>query len=77
MKNINQIVNRVATLLAMGLSVAGLTLSVTACGQRGALYLPTTPAGVERASLVDTLTKPAATAPATAPVPDPATTPAK
>ncbi|MEO6291528.1 MAG: lipoprotein [Burkholderiaceae bacterium] len=64
-------------MLAMGLSVACLTLTVTACGQRGTLYLPTTPAGMERASLVDTLTKPATTAPAAAPVPDPATTPAK
>ena len=80
MKNNNQIVNRVAALLAMGLSVACLTLSVTACGQRGSLYLPTTPAGVERASLVDTLTKPAATAPTAAvpATPEPATaTPAK
>jgi predicted small lipoprotein YifL len=76
MKNISQIVNRVATMLAMGLSAAGLILSLTACGQRGPLYLPTMPAGVERASLVDTLTKPSATAPAALPAaPAPVTAP--
>ncbi len=33
------------------------------CGQRGSLYLPTVPEAAQRSTIVDTLTKPAATAP--------------
>ncbi len=74
---------------ALGLSVVGLSVSLTGCGQRGALYIPTSPAAAERATLVDTLTsqpktaapKPASSAapatPTTAPAVVPAVTPAK
>ncbi len=37
------------------------------CGQRGSLYLPTAPEAAQRSTIVDTLTKPAATTPQTSP----------
>ena len=58
-----------------GLAVAALTL-LTACGQRGPLYIPQTPQAAQRATLPQTVwggraSPPAvaASAPASAPVP--------
>ncbi|MDO8767414.1 MAG: lipoprotein [Burkholderiaceae bacterium] len=57
-------------MLAWGLSLTGLMLSLAACGQRGALYLPTSPAGAQRATLVETLTAPVAAPAAASAAPD-------
>lgn len=50
--------------LVLALSMAALA----ACGQSGALYLPTEPAAAQRATLPQTLIKPAAR-PASSPAP--------
>jgi len=42
-------------ILARRLAFAGTAIIVAACGQTGALYLPTPPAGVHRASLPESL----------------------
>ena len=77
MKNISQIVNRVIAMMALGLSLAGLTLSLAACGQRGPLYIPSTPAAAQRATLVETLTAPPAAVTTPAPTTPDTATPAK
>ncbi|MDO8457587.1 MAG: lipoprotein [Burkholderiaceae bacterium] len=77
MKNISQIVNRVIAITAVGLSLAGLTLSLVACGQRGPLYIPTAPAAAQRSTLVETLATPPATATSPAPAAPSTSTPAK
>jgi predicted small lipoprotein YifL len=48
------------------LSVACMSLSLVACGQSGALYIPKTPEAAQRSTIGDVLTKPAST---TSPVP--------
>jgi len=60
---------------ALGLSATALIL--TACGQTGALYLPTPPAGVHRATLPETLIPQVFSRPADAPDTDAAATPGK
>ena len=42
-------------ILARRLALAGAAVIVAACGQTGALYLPTPPPGVHRASLPESL----------------------
>jgi len=42
-------------ILARRLALAATAVIVAACGQTGALYLPTPPAGVHRASLPESL----------------------
>ncbi|WP_313300776.1 LPS translocon maturation chaperone LptM [Diaphorobacter sp.] len=37
------------------IALGGLAVVVTACGQRGPLYLPTEPAAAQRATLPETL----------------------
>ncbi|WP_218942630.1 lipoprotein [Rhodoferax sp. BLA1] len=60
---------------ALALSAAVLTLS--ACGQTGALYLPTPPAGAHRATLPESLIPQVFSRPAATPDADVASTPAK
>lgn len=43
------------------LSIACMSLSLTACGQSGALYIPNTPEAAQRSTIGDVLTKPANT----------------
>jgi predicted small lipoprotein YifL len=45
------------------LSIACVSLSLVACGQSGALYIPKTPEAAQRSTIGDVLTKPASTAP--------------
>jgi predicted small lipoprotein YifL len=40
----------------VSMSCACALLLLTACGQRGALYIPTAPEAAQRATIVDTLT---------------------
>jgi predicted small lipoprotein YifL len=60
--------NKIANRLLKTVVLAGAAISLlTACGQRGSLYLPTAPEAAQRSTIVDTLTKPAtdsSTAPA-------------
>jgi predicted small lipoprotein YifL len=64
--------NKIANRLLKTVVLAGAAISfLTACGQRGSLYLPTAPEAAQRSSIVDTLTKPAAT-----PQPSPTSNPA-
>ncbi|MCW2311787.1 LPS translocon maturation chaperone LptM [Rhodoferax antarcticus] len=65
-------------ILVWRLTLAGAIVIVAACGQTGALYLPTPPAGVHRASLPESL-RPASLmkTPPTDAAKTPATPPAK
>jgi predicted small lipoprotein YifL len=66
--------NKIANRLLITVVLAGAAISfLTACGQRGSLYLPTAPEAAQRSSIVDALTKPAAT-PQPSPTIDPAPT---
>jgi len=60
MKNTMQIVNRVSNPRKLGLfkstSLLIAALALSACGQRGSLYLPQVPAGTQRTSLVEAAT---------------------
>ena len=57
--------NRTKVLIA-SVSAACLSLSLAACGQSGALYIPNTPEAAQRSTIGDVLTKPANTSPAPA-----------
>lgn len=60
MKNTMQIVNSVHALGKSGLFKwfipMMVVMALSACGQRGALYLPDVPAGTQRTSLVEAAT---------------------
>lgn len=56
-----KIENRVFAKTSFAAIVLMLGLALTACGQRGALYLPTAPEAAQRSSIVDTLTTPTKT----------------
>lgn len=59
------------------LGAAALSLGLAGCGQKGSLYLPTSPAAADRATLPQVLTPtptPAPTNPTVAPAPAPAAT---
>ncbi len=47
------------------ISCVCVLLLLTACGQRGALYIPNTPEAAQRSTIGDVLTKPAANPSAT------------
>ena len=47
-----------STSMALGVM---LLCALTACGQRGALYIPTAPEAAQRATIVDTVTTPGST----------------
>ena len=56
--------NKIANRLLKTVVVVGAVMGfLAACGQRGSLYIPTAPEAAQRSTIVDTLTKPAATAP--------------
>jgi predicted small lipoprotein YifL len=57
-KHSNKIANRLLKSIVMACAVMSF---LTACGQRGSLYIPTAPEAAQRSSIVDTLTPPAAT----------------
>ena len=59
-KHSNKIANRLLKSVVMACAAMSL---LTACGQRGSLYIPTAPEAAQRSSIVDTLTTPAATDP--------------
>jgi predicted small lipoprotein YifL len=62
---------RIARILVIGHVLAGSAAMLTACGQKGGLYLPNTPESQGRATLPQTLNpwhKPAPVAPAATPV---------
>lgn len=78
----NSVMLETKRILVMALSLAGLAVIVSgllllsACGQTGALYLPTEPAATHRATLPETLLPSLPKAPAEAPLPsDPANEP--
>jgi predicted small lipoprotein YifL len=54
-KHGNKIANRLYTKPVTSLI---LLMALTACGQRGALYIPTAPEAAQRSSIVETLTSP-------------------
>lgn len=50
--------NKTSTLIT-SLFCAFVLLSLSACGQRGALFIPNTPEAAQRSTIGDVLTKPA------------------
>lgn len=53
--------NKIANRLLKTVVVVGAVMGfLTACGQRGSLYIPTTPEAAQRSSIVETLSVPAA-----------------
>ncbi len=56
MLNVHQILVSARGRTALMVCLAAATLGLAACGQRGALYLPTDPAASQRATLPDLLT---------------------
>jgi predicted small lipoprotein YifL len=53
--------NKITSTVCCKAIVACALLSLlAACGQRGSLYIPTAPEAAQRSTIVDTLTKPAA-----------------
>lgn len=62
LKNSNKIARTVFKKSSIGLIFAlALTACISACGQRGALFIPTAPEAAQRSSIVNTLTTPAQT----------------
>jgi predicted small lipoprotein YifL len=53
----NKIASRLLTTVLLAFSAISF---LTACGQRGSLYIPTAPEAAQRASIVETLNGPAA-----------------
>jgi predicted small lipoprotein YifL len=52
--------NKIASRLLKTVLLAGTAISfLTACGQRGSLYIPTAPEAAQRSSIVETLNRPA------------------
>jgi predicted small lipoprotein YifL len=51
----NKIANRLLKSIAMACALMGV---LSACGQRGSLYLPTAPEAAQRSSIVETLGAP-------------------
>jgi predicted small lipoprotein YifL len=60
-KHSNKIASGALAKSAFTASGVMLLLALTACGQRGALYIPTAPEAAQRATIVDTVTTPADT----------------
>jgi predicted small lipoprotein YifL len=60
-KNSNKIASGTLTKSVFTATGVMLLLALTACGQRGALYIPTAPEAAQRATIVDTVTAPAST----------------
>lgn len=58
LKNSNKITPSAFEKSAIGLILA---FALSACGQRGALFIPTAPEATQRSSIVNTLTTPADT----------------
>jgi predicted small lipoprotein YifL len=58
------------------ISIACVSLSLVACGQSGALYIPKTPEAAQRSTIGDVLTKPANTTTTTPSPTAPTTAPA-
>ena len=64
------------TALFTALWCAGVLLSLSACGQRGSLYIPNTPEAAQRSTIGDVLTQPSSPATSTTPAPATQTPPA-
>lgn len=65
-----------ASALITAILCAGVLLSLSACGQRGSLYIPNTPEAAQRSTISDVLTKPSSPATSTTPAPATQTPPA-
>ncbi|HMS25846.1 MAG TPA: lipoprotein [Burkholderiaceae bacterium] len=56
MQIVNSVINPCKLGLFKSLSILIAALVLSACGQRGSLYLPQVPAGTQRTSLVESVT---------------------
>lgn len=65
-----------ASALITAILCACVLLSLSACGQRGSLYIPNTPEAAQRSTIGDVLTKPSSPATSTTPAPATQTPPA-